>query len=391
MKKKIIISILTVTLGLSLLAGCGKAAADQTATDTQETEEAADNDTEQDTADNTAEEGKTGLANPWRDCTEEEANAACFRLFKAPEGASNIKWSIMEEGADESGFPGPLVQLNFDMVDEYSTRSFTARAKQSTDENEDISGMNYEWDVTDDVTLANWGMGNMQGKCYRALTGTETADLITWFDVEVGISYSLSVVADDLDGFDIQAIAEAMYNEEADTSGQYEDFLQFQADKTDFKDFDEIISYLTQGQGYAYVDIIGAKEKALIITELVFEADHSTNEAAVYVMKDGKPKSAGYVIGNGSAYPLRAADGIIYGGDNHHYESYFLNPEGDGIMVKDYVSDGINDGETPEYTGFLRETNDFDNDTDFTGGEEEFNKLLTEREKKPIIEFTMVE
>ena len=227
MKKKIIISILTVTLGLSLLAGCGKAAADQTATDTQETEEAADNDTEQDTADDTAEEGKTGLANPWRDCTEEEANTACFRLFKAPEGASNIKWSIMEEGADESGFPGPLVQLTFDIVDEYSTKSFTARAKQSTDENEDISGMNYEWDVTDDVTLANWGMGNMQGKCYRALTDTETADLITWFDVEVGISYSLSVVADDLDGFDIHTIAEAMYNVEVASSGLDENLHQF--------------------------------------------------------------------------------------------------------------------------------------------------------------------
>lgn len=392
MKKRLISIALTAVLGVSLLAGCGVRNDNAGGTTAEENVETTDEDTA-DTADTeeASVEEPVGLANPWRDCTEEEANAACFRLFKAPEGASNIKWSIMEEGADPSGFPGPLVQLTFDIVDTYSTLSFTARAKQTSDENEDISGMYYEWDVTDDATLANWGGGNMQGKCYRALTDTETADLITWFDVEVGISYSLSTVAEDLDGFDIQAIAEAMYNEEADTSGQYEDFLQFQAGKTEFTDYDEIISYLTPGQGYAYIDVIGSDEKVLAVTELVFEADHSANEAALYGMKDGKPKALGYVMGNGSAYPLRCADGVIYGGDNHEYDTYFLNPDGDGVMMKDYVSDGINGDNYPEYDGFMRKTNTFDDDENFTGGEDEFNKLLADREKKPVIEFTPVE
>ena len=76
-----------------------------------------------------------------------------------------------------------------------------------------IEGMYYTWDRTDDITLANWGGGEMKGTYSRAV-GEETADLITWYDVEIGISYSLSTVTDDLDGFDLQAIAESMYSEE---------------------------------------------------------------------------------------------------------------------------------------------------------------------------------
>ncbi len=37
-------------------------------------------------------------------------------------------------------------------------------------------------------------------------------DLITWYDIEIGIAYSLTTAAADLDGFDIQAVAEQMYS-----------------------------------------------------------------------------------------------------------------------------------------------------------------------------------
>ena len=60
--------------------------------------------------------------------------------------------------------------------------------------------------------MANWGEGHMSGKTYRAIDETEYTDLITWYDIEIGIKYSLSVSAPDLDGFDIQAIAEQMYD-----------------------------------------------------------------------------------------------------------------------------------------------------------------------------------
>ena len=51
----------------------------------------------------------------------------------------------------------------------------------------------------------------MAGQSYRAITDTEYIDLITWYDVEIGIAYALTVSDADLDGFDIQAIAEQMY------------------------------------------------------------------------------------------------------------------------------------------------------------------------------------
>ena len=44
-----------------------------------------------------------------------------------------------------------------------------------------------------------------------------------------------------------------------------------------------------------------------------------------------------------------------------------------------------------EFSGFTREKNTFEDVTDYTGGQEEFDKLIEERENKPIVEFTIVE
>jgi hypothetical protein len=166
-------------------------------------------------------------------------------------------------------------------------------------------------------------------------------------------------------------------------------FVEEQAGKSSFKDYDEIISFLKPGQGYAKIKLTGDDNEVLIVTEEVFEADNSAYEGHLYNTVDGNIKYMGVVTGNGSAYPLRYEDGILYAGDNHDYESYFISPEYHGLMVKDSVVDGVNDGSN-EYIGFLRETNDYDHDKDFTGGAEEFQKMLEEREKKPIIVFTKI-
>jgi len=169
-----------------------------------------------------------------------------------------------------------------------------------------------------------------------------------------------------------------------------EDFVQDQSGKLEFKDFDEIISCLKDGQGYAYIKVYGYDGDVLAVAEQVFLADHSAPEASLYAMKDGKPHCMGMVVGNGSAYPLRLADGIIYGGDNHNYDTYFLSESAGfpGIMQKDAVYDGIDsDG---KFGGFMRDENVFDKDKDFTGGQKEFDALIAERESKPVIEFTII-
>ncbi|MCR4740869.1 MAG: hypothetical protein K5886_11510 [Lachnospiraceae bacterium] len=325
------------------------------------------------------------IGNPWSDISEEEAREACANLFKAPEGAKNPVWSIMKDV--EEGY-GPMLQLNFEMP-EYKDVRFVARA-QKTGKEEDISGAYYEWNTSDEGISSKLGGKDIPVKSYRYKDDMEMADLISWYDKDTGISCCLLATAEDLDGFDIQAIAEAMYDGDgSDEAEMYGDFLQFQSGVTDFKDYDEVISYLKQGQGYALVDVMGSSDKVLLITELVFEADKSACEASSYVMSDGKPQQMTLLTGNGSAYPLRIGeDGIIYGGDNHTYETYVVSDIG-SIMCKDYVVDDIGSGDG-EFTGYLRPGNDYEHDEDFTGGREEFDKLISEREKQPVIEFTVI-
>nr|MCR5388742.1 hypothetical protein [Lachnospiraceae bacterium] len=124
--------------------------------------------------------------------------------------AENVRWSKCEPQADVED-DSYMVQLDFDL----DGLSFTARAKYGTSEYEDISGIYADWTVgPEDTKLANWGGGNMEAKAYREVNEEGYTDLITWYDIEIGISYSLSVSAEDLDGFDIQAVAEQMYNAE---------------------------------------------------------------------------------------------------------------------------------------------------------------------------------
>ena len=157
-----------------------------------------------------AQEAATGteaaLANPWRDITETEANELCIKSFKAPEGAENLRWSAMDSARGESGMPGVLVQLSFDL----NGNSFTAREQVTGDEAADLSGMYYEWSGRLEDTMENWGDGNMKAQLYRFVGENEYADLCTWYDVEVGVSYSLGVTAADLDGFDLLAVADML-------------------------------------------------------------------------------------------------------------------------------------------------------------------------------------
>lgn len=383
MKKRITILTAVLALTAGIVAGCGSNQTAAGTAKTQETAQEATPDASKDTA-----EQNTQIANPWVEITKEEANQKCTRLFSEPEGAQNVAWSMCESLGDADKGVGPLVQLSFAM----DGTEFTARAQQGAAEDADLSGAYYEWTVgPEDVTLANWGGGNMQGKTYRYIGDNETVDLITWYDVEIGIGYSLTASAKDLDGFDIQAIAEQMYDSENEAFGNIpDDFLQEQSGITSFESYDDVIAALTPGQGYAYIKLSGSDEEVLAVTSLVLEADHSAYEISVYGKPEGKVKQLGIAYGNGSSFPLRLEDGIIYAGDNHRYDTYFLSKEYGALMVKDSISDGVDFG-TNEISGFTRKSNSFDDFTEFTGGQEEFDKLIAERDKKPIIEFTMIE
>ena len=167
------------------------------------------------------------------------------------------------------------------------------------------------------------------------------------------------------------------------------DFLQEQSGIYEFDSYDDVISQLTEGQGYAYIQLKGSKEELLAVTDLVFLADNSASEACLYGIRDGKAVNIGNVYGNGSAFPLRLKDGIIYGGDNHRYETYFISEDWQSLMMKDYISDGVTEG-SGQFVGFTRETSKYEDTVDYTGGQEQFDTLLADREEVPIIEFTMI-
>ena len=216
MKKNVLVWLGVCTIAAGMLAGCGsqKGAADSAQSQQQAQESTAQATTEAgaeastEAAGEEAGESMVGLANPWVDITEDVAKETCARLFKAPEGAEIQGWSMCEALGDPDKNIGPLIQLAYSL----DGKNFNARAQYGAAEDTDIAGNYFDWTVgPEDVTLANWGEGHMQGKTYRHIGETGYVDQITWYDIEVGISYSLSVAAADLDGFDIQAIAEQMY------------------------------------------------------------------------------------------------------------------------------------------------------------------------------------
>ena len=206
MKKRLLVFLCALTVVAGSVAGCGNA--DEQA-QTTETEQAVEQNsvTEAAVVEETA-ETTVGMENPWVDITEDEANANCFRLFKAPDGAKDVVWSMCDELGDVEKGIGPMIQLAFTLDDV----QFTARAQQGAAEDTDIAGNYVEWTVgPEEATLANWAEGNMPAKTYRSINESGYLDMITWYDIEMGISYSLSAAAADLDGFDIQAVAEQMY------------------------------------------------------------------------------------------------------------------------------------------------------------------------------------
>ncbi len=259
-------------------------------------------------------ETAVGIANPWHDSSEEEAYQLIANGFSAPEGATNVTWSKMDNG------DWPLIQMTFEL----DGNEFTAREQTTGDTYEDLSGMYYEWTAEDTGNLGGWRDGLMEAKFYRYIGEEGYVDVVTWYDVEIGLSYSLSVSAPDLDGFDIQAVAEAMYDPDKQVGAALDAIESYEPmDITGCDTFTQIVDRLEDGAGYANVNIGG--EDVLLISPLgVFDNEgyDASIDAEVYYYKDGTPAYAGHVSSGGTAYPLAVMDGLLYAGGNHEVTTY---------------------------------------------------------------------
>ena len=149
MKKRLSICLCLV-LALALLAGCGS----------QKEPAAAP----------TAEGPAVGLPNPVRSSSSEEIAARFGVEMKAPDGAEELSWVVIERDM-------PLAQLGFSLGGiAYNYRVAKAEAY------EDISGMYYEWQEVS----AEEGGGSI-----RLISGE--AGVYDRFDAEEGLVYSLSM------------------------------------------------------------------------------------------------------------------------------------------------------------------------------------------------------
>lgn len=370
MKKMILVCSLLTAM---VFTACGNKEADQTpkeqaAAPTVETE---------------AEETEVvGLANPWVDTDAQGIIDALGFGFVVPMDAENVTYRMMKsEGLGEMDFT-------------YANIEMTARM-QSIDRFEDISGMFYEkWDVEEPAEI-----GYVQGYTKRTHDGNKTIDVCLWYDAVPGLMYSLTAEADDLDGFDISAIAIEMF---VPMQGDREEFIpsnwmEEKVQKDVFDSYDEVIGNLDKGNGYAYIRVYGCDKDVLAITEATYDnldGNQASIDASLYLEEDGKVRNIGNVYSYGTAYPIAVEDGIIYAGGNHEYESYFLN-DWHAVMLKDCIMEVFDENGNATYYGTLRETNDYDHDVDVpedpVEGEKLFHEYLSNMVKKKILNFTVVE
>ncbi len=209
MKKRVLAIVMAGVMSLGMLAGCGKESGNAAEVNNgagAETEAEVPEDAPK--GEGAENPGEVGMINPWKECTEEEANGMVSRLFKAPDGSKVLDWMYCEDEAVVNDGLSPLVQLEF----EIDGMIFNARAQVTGDKMVDVSGLYYDWKNEEEITLANWGGGNMKGTIKQSENESGIIEMVSWYDVEIGISYTLSVAAEDLDGFDLQAVAEQMYN-----------------------------------------------------------------------------------------------------------------------------------------------------------------------------------
>ncbi len=185
-------------------------------------------------------------------------------------------------------------------------------------------------------------------------------------------------------------------------------FVEEQARKLEFDSFDEVIENLEPGQGYAYADVKGAKDKVLLISEDIFEGDDGTNanysmSACTYYMNNKGKVVYGTICGTDSTgTPVAVSDdGEIFSAYHDEIETTCIGDNGTdnpGFMImKSLMVSYSDDGATEEYSGFVRTNNDVTEEGDdckFVEGDEAkaaFEKGFEEYEAATPIVFTVVE
>ena len=196
MKKKLILTLTAAAVSMAMITGCGSSS-ETSATEASQTESEAAESTEAESTE--SEEDVIGMANPWIESDEQGVLEATGFDMKAPEGATDVAYSYIPDNK--------LAQMQYVLDD----INWTYRMEPS-DELMDISGMYYGWTEDDgDKGTVSGREAVYYGYLAPEDSDEESAQLVNWYDAVTGVTYSLSAVAKDLDGMDIQAYAEKLY------------------------------------------------------------------------------------------------------------------------------------------------------------------------------------
>ena len=143
-----------------------------------------------------------GLANPWEDLTAEELKAASGLVFGIPDDAENVIYRFLRSES--------LAEMQFVI----GSDNFNARIQpmeleegQLRDVSWMISGLAYDWMNEEAVSI-----GQCSGIIQQAQDGDNWIEVCLWYDARQHLMYSLSVYSTELDGLDLTAIAEQIYN-----------------------------------------------------------------------------------------------------------------------------------------------------------------------------------
>ena len=196
MKKKLILTLTAAAVSMAMITGCGSSSETAT-TEASQTESEAAESTEAEGTE--SEEDVIGMANPWIESDEQGVLEATGFDMKAPEGATDVAYSYIPDNK--------LAQMQYVLDD----INWTYRMEPS-DELMDISGMYYGWTEDDgDKGTVSGREAVYYGYLAPEDSDEESAQLVNWYDAVTGVTYSLSAVAKDLDGMDMQAYAEKLY------------------------------------------------------------------------------------------------------------------------------------------------------------------------------------
>jgi len=383
MKKRLLALVLGVTLAAALTA-CGQKENESANTPVVETVQ--DENAE---AEETAEDSEdfVGMANPMVESDYESIMELTGSSAVLPENMENPQCFIIS---------GELGDVQYTMDDGYREMDFRV---QKADEFTDISGMYYEWTTVSDGEIYGW-------PCSQYAAEDENGDVAVCLVYDEGnkIMYSLSAVAQDLNGYDIYGDMISLFPFDPPLEDYPANNFENRVGKTSFASYDELIGLLEGTEAYALVKVKGYDGEVLLYTENVYDnldGNLATIDATVYSKKaNGTVTADTLVSSQGTAYPLALdSEGNLYTAGHSEVSVYCYGPNGTenaGLMMMKYIC-GIEfdeEGATTEVSGFYRNNNDIvtDDTANYDAGDvDALNEAFAEYESCTPIGFTAVD